>query len=425
MTGRVSRKLNEISFRGTFGLPQLRGATAALHALKGRGFEDITFDFRACDGAFAGSMSMLCALALDLRHRGQTTFIKPPSDSRVATFFSKTNWLHLLDPVNFPSVESTGATIRIDAPASQFQTDAEQRKCVERMINCILHTRNDISRKDLAAIEWCLAEVTGNVITHSHSSVGGITQLSNYRRSQRVELVVADVGISIPQTLRAAHAHILSDGQALEEAIKEGITRDKNEGMGNGLFGTFQLAAGTHKGYMHISSRYAHFGFNEQGEVLNETRVPIPGTLIVAAIGMSQPGAIHQALRFSSGIHEPIDFFEMLHNTEECDRIDIDMSEIESLYSRESARLLRMKVINLLRMLPGHRVAFHFVGIEIISSSFADECFGKLAKDITTKRFAERLVFEDTNAMIREVINHAIRQRMGVVPPDVAESPGG
>lgn len=357
-------------------------------------------------------MSMLCAVAIKLRHEGVSTTAKPPASAKVATLFRNTNWLHLLDPDHFAAAHTARGALCITVPARPFQTDKEQQSCVTTMLNCLINTRTDLTRKDLAAIEWCLGEVTGNVLTHSDSPTGGVVQLANYRNSQRVEVVIADAGLSIPRTLRAAHRHIRSDKEALSEAIKAGVTRSRAEGMGNGLFGTYQLATQTTKGYLNISSRYAQIGVNERGTILRQTSIPVPGTLVAAAIGVSQPGAIHQALQFDGDVYEPIDFLEIKHESDGRKVVDIDMSEVESLYSRQSAGTLRTRIENHLGMLTDHRIALHFVGIDIISSSFADECFGKLAERIRLKAMSERLIFEDANRTIREIINQSIALRM-------------
>jgi hypothetical protein len=72
-----------------------------------------------------------------------------------------------------------------------------------------------------------LNEITDNVLVHAQSPIGGLVQVSTFKRTtKRIEYIVVDAGIGIPKTLRQSHPE-LSDAAALENAIKQGVTRDK------------------------------------------------------------------------------------------------------------------------------------------------------------------------------------------------------
>src|SRR3546814_3921186 len=86
----------------------------------------------------------------------------------------------------------------------------------------------DLARSDFAALEWSINEITDNVIVHSESPIGGLVQVSTFVRNQKVvEYIVADAGLGIPATLRSGRPEIGTDTDALDRAIREGVTRDK------------------------------------------------------------------------------------------------------------------------------------------------------------------------------------------------------
>jgi hypothetical protein len=61
-------------------------------------------------------------------------------------------------------------------PATQFTYDVEQRQAVTRIANGILGAIPDLDRRELAALEWSVNEITDNVLVHSQSPVGGLEQ---------------------------------------------------------------------------------------------------------------------------------------------------------------------------------------------------------------------------------------------------------
>lgn len=80
-----------------------------------------------------------------------------------------------------------------------------------------------------------------------------------------------------------------------------------------------------------------------------------------------------------------------------------------SLGTRSLGRKIRNSVLEDLRM--GNRVVFDFGGVEIISNSFADECFGKLVLDFDLSFIKANTTFKNTNKDIVRVIKYAISQR--------------
>jgi hypothetical protein len=101
-----------------------------------------------------------------------------------------------------------------------FTSADDQQKAVNRIVNAMLGAIPDLQRKDLAAVEWSVNEITDNVLNHSQSGIGGLVQVSTFQKARkRVEYIVADAGVGIPKTLRGTHTDLTSDAEALDRAI--------------------------------------------------------------------------------------------------------------------------------------------------------------------------------------------------------------
>ena len=215
----------------------------------------------------------MLALCADLakRTRDDVDFkLRLPSNVKLRNLFVNAGWAHRIDPERFADSTFRGYT---HVPTVQFSSPKEQSNAVDRMVDSVLCSQTQLSRPDLAAIEWSLNEITGNVMNHADSDIGGFVQLTNHKSAGRVEFVVADPGVGICTSVKTGHPEIRSDTEALDLAVREGVTRDKKVGQGNGLFGTFEVAqVGT--GYLHVHAGYA--GLNYSHEQLRTRSEPVP-----------------------------------------------------------------------------------------------------------------------------------------------------
>lgn len=58
------------------------------------------------------------------------------------------------------------------------------------------------------------------------------------------------------------------------------------------------------------------------------------------------------------------------------------------------------------------RIVFDFEDVEVISNSFADECFGKLIDKIGLEKTRNRTTFRNANDIVTMVIKKAISDRL-------------
>lgn len=415
MSGTIERNGNEIVVSGS--LDDFHRLLAVIHvAIEKAGYSDIVLNLESCTSAFQNSMLSVCAQVMAYRKSGIEFALKPPKDAKLKNLFKNTGWGHFLDPRAFDPSAFRGHS-RI--PATQYSSANQQQSAVNRIVDVILGVIPDMRRSDLAAFEWAVNEITDNVLVHSQSPIGGLVQVSTFQKyAKQVQFVVADAGIGIPATLRQGYPDISSDLDALDRAIKEGVTRDRKIGQGNGLFGSYEICSKCN-GYFAVHSGYARLEYQDKSglRIVNE-KIPYSGTLIVATIDFSQPGLLEDALKIGGKKHAPISFVETVFDRNGDGKFVFSMiKESDSFGSRVSGKPVRTKLNNLLRMADAEKIVIDFDGVPLVSSSFADEAFGKLFLEAGPMAFMQKFEFTNVMATVRQLIDKAIAQRMsaGVV----------
>lgn len=406
----VRRDGNSIFISGYLKEGDYKKVLAAVHqAAAIAGYNELAIDFSDCHTASPGCMLPICAAISSLRANHHSTEIRLPINDRLRRLFINANWAHLLAPRSF---DPATRVIAGQVPATKFSTAEDQQATVNRLIEALLSSTTGLSRQEFQAIEWVLNEITDNVLNHAQSNIGGLVQLSVLERVQRVvELVVADPGIGIPESLRSTRPN-LSDLDSIDMAIREGVTRDTTVGQGNGLFGTFQICDKS-GGRLRIDSGHGSLTYSaDAGVHLRNEYVPFEGTVIDAQVGLGVQGAFGLALAFGGRTHTPVDLIESRYESETGPQILFVLSqETTSFGSRIAARPVRTKLKNLLEMCPGQRVQVDFQGVRIVSSSFADEVFGRLFVELGPISFMGRLEFVGLDQTVRLLIDRAISQR--------------
>jgi hypothetical protein len=129
-----------------------------------------------------------------------------------------------------------------------------------------------------------IAAATENVIDHAQSPFGAYVSAQRYQRS-RVELAVVDLGHGIPATLRQNPSHVgLSDLEALERALDDGISSVCDPGRGAGLAELVKGIAQAGNSSLRLRSGRAELalGWENGNEQRNRTvpAYPVRGTWI-------------------------------------------------------------------------------------------------------------------------------------------------
>lgn len=409
----VLRDGNRIKFQGQYRDADLHHPLACMHhAVHDYGYEDIILDFSECAETYPGPMLALCAELLRLRNNKIDAELVLPIKEDLARLFINANWANLIEPRRYEPSTFRGHT---QIPATRFSSPAEQNDAVNRIVNAILGGIPDIRRENFAALEWAVNELTDNVIVHSESSIGGLVQVSSFKRNAKiVEFTIADAGLGIPTTLRSGGNFSGSDTDALDRAIREGVTRDKSIGQGNGLYGSYQICSHS-GGAFQIESGHARLLFRpgEYGLEIRDQKIPVNGTLVIAKINFSDPGLLKEALNFSGKSYTPIDYIETKYEGVYSNIVYVKLrDEAKSFGSRVAGTPVQNKVYNLVKMCPGQPIEIDFEQVSIISSSFADEVFGKLFVKLGPLEFMQRIRFKNVEHTVRMLIDKAISQRV-------------
>ncbi|MDT3467318.1 MULTISPECIES: STAS-like domain-containing protein [Stenotrophomonas maltophilia group] len=409
----VIRDNNVIRFQGQYREADLLSPLACLHhAVRDHGYRDVVLDFSACTETYPGPMLALCSEILRLRSEKVDAQLVLPLKPELARLFVNANWAHLLEPRAHNASRFRGHT---QIPATQFSNPTEQNDAVNRIVNAILGSIPDIRREHFAALEWAVNELTDNVIVHSQSAIGGLVQVSSFKRNTKIlEFTIADCGLGIPATLRSGGEFFGSDTDALDRAIREGVTRDKSIGQGNGLYGSYQICHHS-GGAFQIESGHARLLLRpgSHGLEIRDQNVPFKGTLVIAKINFSDPSLLKDALNFSGKSYKPVDYIETRYEGDSDNIIRVDLAEeAQSFGSRIAGMPVHTKLYNLVKMCPEQPIEVDFIGVPLVSSSFADEVFGKLFVKLGPLEFMQKIRFKNVDHTVRMLVDKAISQRV-------------
>lgn len=348
------------------------------------------------------------ALVRDYRKQGVSFELRQPEAASAKNIFHNANWAHLIDDTKHaPTTFDREGHL----PASSFTNSNEQTAAVDKIMSMILKVV-PLQRKQLGALEWSVSEISDNVLNHSQSAAGGVIQASTITASgrQMVEFVVADAGIGIKRSLGEN-----KDDRALERAIQEGVTRNPATNQGNGLYGTYRVST-LSKGRFELYS--AHASLIADGEPAvsrtNMSKSLFPGTVVLCRVGCDDEKLIENALMFKGKLHQPgFDYIEKQYEAPNDDAFVFRMKdECVSFGSREAGIGTRVLIENLMRAEPTYILVIDFSEVAMISSSFADEVFGRLFVALGPTAFMSRIRFQNIDGPVRAVLDRSISQRM-------------
>lgn len=383
-----------------------------IRRLASSGQKLIELDFSAVTAAFSEGGVPLVALVARERLRGVEFRLHLPRSKATADLFVNTSWAHFLDPRQFKITSDRRA---YQLPVFHFRDHGEQDEVVSRLLDVVF--RSVVLSKDLQdALEWSVAEITENVLTHSESPVGGYLQAVTYENS--VQFTVADAGIGVFRAVRDSLPHGTGEADALALACEAGVTGRPNTNAGNGLAGSRILAFDS-GGLFGITSGAANYVVNPANDesVLLEDLDPreaIEGTAVTVRIGnqreFSASASISQLGNPSFGFHSRLD---ALFDTGASGSLCIEVrSACTHFLSRRSGRELRSLIRNALVRAGSDTLAVDLSGVDAPSSSFVDEAFGVLASEMGEADFVRRVRVRNANRFAFSAIEAAVSRRL-------------
>jgi hypothetical protein len=400
--------LNKIMFPSRISvglLPEFAAALSVWQQKKPGNY--LTLDFSGVTKAFANGMLGIIATVAQLRLQGYDPIIILPHDPDYREFFLTTNWAHFLHP-QYP----------MDS-GQKRRHFAQQFSYADTLPNLIYPFMNIVMRyismpKDiLSALDWSVAEVCDNVINHANSPVGGFLQIIAYPQNKTIAFSVADAGNGILTTLQEGYPNLDTDLEAIEEAIKIGVTRNIKYGMGNGLAGTLRITGMT-GGSLDILSGRGRLLITPEGKkaFTNDPHKSFSGTCISGHIRMSNDFSILDALNFSTVPYTTYNVVDAEYEMNEEDALQVVMKDDEGGSStRQAGKEMRIKVLNLMEAKPGYPIYIDWQGIPVIASSFADEFMGKLFVALGQDLFESRIRNTNLEPLVSQLISKAITER--------------
>lgn len=377
------------------------------HLVEFRGYERITLDASELRLAFAEAMVPIVCRVAKYRREGVAFSLLLPREGMLKRLFLNCGWAGMIDPAGFPgSGQEVGDNILI----TPFATPGEQKLFVDKVMSRVLARLDFLDRRALRAIEWSVNELTDNVLNHSRCESGGLGQLNLRRKQQEIEIIVADSGIGIPESFRL-HGRNWSDEQALEQSIREGVTSVPDIGRGFGLYGAFQIAA-LSGGTFHINSGRAHLVQDRSGRLqIRRDDLDFLGTSVVLAINFQRPISFEEALNIRGKTLMAFDFIEGRYERDDATVNFALAEEVASTGSRLAGFEARRKVENIMRLTGARGVVIDGRDVGVLSSSFADEFFAKLALALGEKVARQRVSLVGFSPLNTQIIAAAIERR--------------
>jgi hypothetical protein len=121
---------------------------------------------------------------------------------------------------------------------------------------------------------------------------------------------------------------------------------------------------------------------------------------------------LEKALVFRGQLYDPgNDYIERIYQSEGSEIMFYVFKELEAFGTRHAGKFAKIKIENL--MDKGNvPILFNFEGVHLISSSFADEVFGKLFYELGPIKFGQLCRFTKVDPTVQTLIDRAITQRM-------------
>lgn len=369
--------------------------------------DKLKLDFSRVTKAFANGMLGIIAITAELRLQGMDIEILLPQLLSSREFFEATNWAHLLN-----SQMPGGNHASKKHFVQQFFSFEELPSLVDKFMDIVMR-HIEIPGDVLSALEWSVNEICDNVINHSESTVGGFLQVIAYPKNDIIAFTVADAGIGIMNSLREGIPELKNDLQAIEEAIKTGVTRNKLHGQGNGLAGTLRITTMT-GGSLDIISGAGRLVLNSQGNtrVLNDNGRNFHGTCVSGQIGISEEFSVAKALTFGAVPYKKYTIVDAKYELEEEDALALWMSDQNiGTGTRAAGKEMRLKVLNLIAAKPGYLLYIDWQGVQVIASSFADEFMGKLFLKLGKADFERIVKNVHMSLLVKQLVEKAISER--------------
>lgn len=290
----------------------------------------------------------------------------------------------------------------------KYNSAEGENSLVTAIVNAV-RENIEVEKGVIRSIEWCLNEVMDNVLQHSASGIGYMMG-QVHKEKKRVSLCVFDMGVGIYGSLKKSKHCPRTPLDGLTMALQEKVTRDENIGQGNGMWGLKRIID-DNGGNLTIESNSAMFRCRGKKTETKKVQNYIAGdfsngTLVDFQLDISNSIDILQALNG----HEPLDLWLEEHEIEDNLYFSIQNDSVGT-GTRIAAQKLKNIIFNSLKE-GNKKVILDFDGVNVVSSSFADELIGKIIAENGFVYFMRYFELRNISPFNISVINRSVEQRM-------------
>lgn len=375
----------------------------ALHnGYKNAGYEEFVVQFKGIQGIFPNAAVPIAGL-IDFFRKEKNLLIEGKSYNE--------NLQAILSPYELP--ERQDALQRALGKIWKFQTSKDIYEIQTALINEL--RRNDIFANGvLEGIEWSINEIMDNVLNHSQASCGFIMG-QIHKSTKHVAFTIYDAGIGIYNSLKGSVNSPRNNADALTLCIKEGVTRDKKVGQGNGMYGLFSLIREGNGRLVITSGRDAYQYIEGTPSITKDVHLYPSNkrwsTTIDFQLDYSQDISIKKVLTFNGRVFDFTNLYaENLEN--DAGELVFKISELaEGTGTRESALRLKNEIINLMKT--NKQIAvLDFSNINVVTSSFIDELVAKLLVDLGLFQFNRYIKLANMSNTLQQTLQKSVIQRI-------------
>jgi STAS-like domain of unknown function (DUF4325) len=265
----------------------------------------------------------------------------------------------------------------------------------------------NVARNIVPGFYWALSELIGNVFHHAEAPDGAIVQYLVQVRNRRLTFTLVDTGIGLLKSLSENHRNIVSDRQAIQEAIRLGVT-SKRENLGMGLFGSTRIVQLT-GGNMLLWSGSASMWVDSHGAFHFRDVPYFQGTVVEWQLPVDAHYDLQEALKLPE---EPVIWLSDKYTNGGLSDLKLRLiDESRTFGNRAAGRKLQTKLLNLIRQSRTKHVEVDFSNVSAMSSSFVDEFIAKTMV-LYGEKFDEFVSLTNLSANSRQLLESAIQHRL-------------
>lgn len=266
----------------------------------------------------------------------------------------------------------------------------------------------------LNTIEWSLNEVMDNVIQHSKVSCGYVMGQIHLSK-QNIAFTIFDYGQGIYNSFRESEYKPKNSVDAITLAIQEEITRDKKIGQGNGLFGLHSIIK-KGKGKLTIVSGNGSYSYLQDGTTSTYQNLPFVSrqnqcTTIDFQLNYSKDMSLDESLFFRGKKYNLVNL-RLEKYEDDYGQVYYRVKEhAEGTGTRQAAIRVKNEIINIIRE-ERKPITIDFQGIDVMSSSFADELLAKLFIDLGLFQFNLLIKLINIDESLQMLLHKSVLQRI-------------